>query len=351
MRACSLVHRWLSFCCILSGGRGKGEGVRGKGAFWVLFFKSTKPIHEGSTVISQRPDLQTPPHWGLGFNMKIYQRHKHSVHINGSIVFCDGHISLSIMSTDFIFLVSKITADDDGKHEIKRQLFLGRKAMTNLVSILKIRDITLLVNVHLFKAMFFPVRYGCESWIIKKAEYQRIDAFELWCWRRLLRVSWTTRRSNQSILKEISPERTLQGLMLKMKLQYVGHLMRRTDSLEKTLMLGKIEGKRRRGWLKMRWLDGITDLMDMSLSKLWEWWWTGKPGLPQSMESQRVGHNWATQLIWTELNWLIMSSRFIHVTYVRIPFKDWNTFHCMHRLPFAYLFTYNFLNEKELMGS
>ena len=149
---------------------------------------------------------------------------------------------------DFIFFGSKITADGDCSHEIKRHLFLGRKAMTSLDSILKSRGITFLTKVHLVKAMVFPiVMYGCESWTINKAECQRIDAFELWCWRRLLRVSWTARRSNQSILKEINPEYSLEGLMLKLKLQYFGHLMRRADSLEKTLMLGKIEGRRRRG--------------------------------------------------------------------------------------------------------
>ena len=154
---------------------------------------------------------------------------------------------------------SKITADGNCSHEIKRRLPLGRKAMTNLDSMLKSRDITLPTKVHLVKAMVFPVvMYGCESWTIKKVECQRIDAFELWCWRRLLRVLWTERRSNQSIVKEISPEYSLEGLMLKVKLQYFGHMMRRTDSLEKTLMLGKIEG-RRRGRQRMRWLDGITD--------------------------------------------------------------------------------------------
>ena len=161
---------------------------------------------------------------------------------------------------DCISLGSKITADGDCSREIKRHLLLGRKAMTNLGSLLKSRDITLPTKVRLVKAIFFPVvMYGCESWIIKKAELQRIDAFELWCWRRLLRVPWTARRSNQSILKKISPEYSLEGLMLKLKLQSFGHLMQRTDSLEKTLMLGKIEGRRKRGQQRMGWLDGITN--------------------------------------------------------------------------------------------
>ena len=172
---------------------------------------------------------------------------------------------------DFILGGSKITEDGDCSHEIKRCLLLGRKAMINLDSILKTRDTTLLTKVRLVKAMVFPVVMdGCESWTIKKAECPRIDAFELWCWRRLLRVPWTSRRSNQSILKEISPEYSLEGLMLKLRLQYFGHLMRRTDSLEKTLTLGKIESGRRRGWQRMRWLDGIIDSMDMSLNKLQE---------------------------------------------------------------------------------
>ena len=168
------------------------------------------------------------------------------------------------------FLVP-IPADGDCSHEIKRRLLLGRKVMTNLDSIFKSRDITLPAKVPLVKAMVFPVvMYGCESWTVKKAERRRINAFELWCWRRLLRVAWTARRSNQSILKEISPGCSLQGLMLKLKLQYFCHLMQRVDSLEKTLMLGGIGGRRRRGQQRMRWLDGITDWMDVSLSELRE---------------------------------------------------------------------------------
>ena len=172
---------------------------------------------------------------------------------------------------NFIFLGSKITASGDCSHEIKGRLLLGRKVMINLDSILRSRDITLPTKVHLVKAMVFPVVvYGCESWTMKKAENRRIDAFELWCWRRLLRVPWTARRSNQSILKENSPGCSLEGLILKLKLQYFGHLMQRADSFEKTLILGKIEGRRRRGRQRMRWLDGITDTMEMGLGGLRE---------------------------------------------------------------------------------
>ena len=170
--------------------------------------------------------------------------------------------------------------------------------MTNLDSILKSRDITLPTKFCLVKAMVFPVvMYGCESWTIKKAECRRIDAFELLCWRRFLRVPWTARRSNQSILKEISPGCSLEGLMLKLKLQYFGHLVRRADSLEKTLMLGKIEGRRRRGTQRMRWLDGITWVWVDSGS----WWWTGRPGVLRFIGSQRVGNDWATELNWITL--------------------------------------------------
>ena len=190
---------------------------------------------------------------------------------------------------------SKVTADGDCSHEIKTRLLFGRKSMTKLDSILKSRDITLPWKVHIVKVMIFPVvMYICESWTIKKAEHWRIDAFKLWCWRRLLRVPWTTRKSNQSILKEINPEYSLEGLMLKLKLQYFGHLMWRADSLEKTLMLGKIEVRRKRGRQRMRWLDGITDSINRKLSKLQEIVFTGEPGMLQSMGSRRVRHNLAT---------------------------------------------------------
>ena len=173
--------------------------------------------------------------------------------------------------SDFILGGSKITADGISSHEIKRHLLLGRKVVTNLDSIFKCRDITLSIKARLVKAMVFPVvMYGCESWTLKKAAHRRINAFELWCWRRLLKGPWTARRSNQSILKEISPGCSLEGLLLKLKLQYFGYLMQRVDSLEKTLMLGGIGGRRRRGRQRMRWLDGITDLMDMSLGRFRE---------------------------------------------------------------------------------
>ena len=208
---------------------------------------------------------------------------------------------------NFIFLGSKITADGDCSHEIKRHLLLGKKVMPNLDSILKSRDITLSTKVHLIKAMVFPmIMYGCESCTIKKAECWRIDAFALSCWRRLLRVPWTARRSNQSILKDISPGCSLEGLMLRLKLQSFGHLMRRADSLENTLMLGKVEGRRRRGRQRMRCLNGITNSMDMGLGGLREWWWTGKPGVLWFMGLQRISTT--EQLNWTEMQGLYTES-------------------------------------------
>ena len=201
--------------------------------------------------------------------------------------------------SDFIFLSTKIIADGDYSHEIKRRLLLGRKAMTNQDSILQSRDITLPTKVHLVKVMVFPVvMYGCESWTIKKTEHRRIDAFELWCWRRLLRVPWTARRSNQSILKEISPEYSLEGLMLRLKLQLFDHMMWRTESLEKTWCWERLKAEGKgddRGW--DGWMKSLTQWTWVWVSSR-SWWWTEKPGVLWSMELQRVGHDWVTDLNW-----------------------------------------------------
>ena len=205
--------------------------------------------------------------------------------------------------SDFIFWGSKITADSNRSHEIKRRLLLGRKVMTNLDSILKSRDITLPTKVRIVKALVFTVvMYRCESWTIKRAVCRRIDAFELWFWRRFLRVPWTASRSNQSILKEISPWCSLEGLVLKLKLQYFGHLMRRADSFEKTIMPGKIEGGRKRGQQRTSCLMASPTPCTWFWVNSKSWWWTWRLGVLQSMGSQRVGHDWATELNWTELN-------------------------------------------------
>ena len=220
--------------------------------------------------------------------------------------------------------------------------------MTKIDGILKSRDITLPTKVHLVKAMvFLAVMYWCEIWTIKKAEGQRIDAFELWFWRRLLSIPWTSRRSNQSILKEISPEYSLKGLMLKLKLQYFGHLVRGNDSLEKTLMLGKIEG-RRRGWQRMNWLDGITDSMDMSLGKLWSWWCTGWPDVLKSTGLQSVRRDWATELNWTDC--LVEVLDIFPVTYFMVSTLS-STFYILISSVFLIVKFYNskfeILNEDE----
>ena len=216
---------------------------------------------------------------------------------------------------------SKITADIDCSHQIKLCLLLGRKVMTNPDSILKSRDIALPTNVHLVKAVFFPVvLYGYESWTIKKAKLRRIDAFELWCWRRLLSVPWTARISSQSIVKEISPEYSLEGLMLKLKLQYFVYLIKRSDSFEKTLMLGKIES-RRRGWQGLRWLDGFTVSMDMSSSILWELVINREAWRAAVHGVTKFEHNWVTELSWTFHN-----NHQCHISWVSGPLLiDWQS--------------------------
>ena len=236
---------------------------------------------------------------------------------------------------DFILGVSKITADGDCSHEIKRHLLFGRKVMTNLDSIFKSRDITLPTKVLLVKAIVFPVvMYGCESWTIKKAEHRRMDAFELWCWRRLLRVPWTARRSSQSILKETSPGCSLEGLMLKLKLQYFGHLMWRVDSLEKTVMLGRIRARTRRGWQGMRWLAGIIDSTDMGLGGLRE--------LVMYREAwraavHRITKNQAQLRDWTKLKWRtgmpgVLQTMGLQITdhelAIEVQFKTWSCAWC-----------------------
>ena len=218
------------------------------------------------------------------------------VDFDGYSISSEGFLPTVITVSDFIFGAPKSLQIVTAAMKLKDNLLLGRKVMTNLDSILKSQDIILPTKVHLVKVMVFSVvMYGCESWTVKKAERRRIDAFELCCWRKLLRVPWTARRSTQSILK-INPGISLEGMMLKLKLQYFGYLMQRVESLEKTLMLGEIGGRRRRGRQRMRWLDSITDLMDVSLSEPGKWSWTGRPCVLRFMVSQRVRHDWATEL-------------------------------------------------------
>ena len=249
--------------------------------------------------------------WKWRGEWKSWLKAQHSgTKIMASGPFTSWEISGDTVETvaDFIFWGSKITADDDCSHEIKRHSVLGRKVMTNLDSILKSRGITLPIKASLVKVMVFPVvMYGWESWTVKKAEHQRIDAFELWCWRNVLRVHWTASRSNQSILKEISPGCSLEGLMLMMKLQYFGHLMRRVGSLEKTLMLGGIGGRRRRERQRMRWLDGITNSMDMSLSELLELV-IGRVAWRAVIHG--VTKSWTRLCDWTELNWTMIYTEY-----------------------------------------
>ena len=216
---------------------------------------------------------------------------------SGPIISLEIHEETVETVSDFIFGGSKMTADGDCSHEIRRRLLLGRKVLTNLGSILKSREITMPTKVHLIKTMVFPVvMCGWESWTVKKAVRWKLDAFKLWCWRRFLRVPWTARRYKQSIQKQISPGCLLEGLVLKLKLQYFGHLMQSVDSLEKPLVLGGIEGRWKRGRKRTRWLDGITAWCTWVWVNSRSWWWTGRPGVLWFMRSQRVGHDWATEL-------------------------------------------------------